>query len=270
MRLEKCWFCSSTVYPGHGIQFVRNDAKWLNWCFGRVSTAVSVVVHAPNWHVVWVDFVDPLVAGNPRSKCHKNFKMKRNPRKVKWTKAYRRLHGKDMTQDTTFEFERKRNRPERYDRNLAENTLKAIKKIDKVRSDRAASHIEKRSGKARSGERHKRNWSSRFTWSRLLKCFDKTNLSRYPRSKSRFLNQKARKIRQWKSDFVSQFFSLYFCFVLSVFLFFFFASYPVRRIAVVVLQHFCRCARLLSSLDTVATVITDHSTNKTNANKRQD
>ncbi|XP_027068896.1 probable ribosome biogenesis protein RLP24 isoform X2 [Coffea arabica] len=75
-----------------------------------------------------------------RSKCHKNFKMKRNPRKVKWTKAYRRLHGKDMTQDSTFEFERKRNKPERYDRNLAENTLKAIKKIDKVRVDREARH----------------------------------------------------------------------------------------------------------------------------------
>ncbi|XP_062177053.1 probable ribosome biogenesis protein RLP24 [Alnus glutinosa] len=77
-------------------------------------------------------------------KCHKNFKMKRNPRKVKWTKAYRRLHGKDMTQDSTFEFERKRNRPERYDRNVTENTLKAIKTIDKVRSRREAKHIERR------------------------------------------------------------------------------------------------------------------------------
>ncbi|PHT43443.1 putative ribosome biogenesis protein RLP24 [Capsicum baccatum] len=70
--------------------------------------------------------------------------MKRNPRKVKWTKAYRRLHGKDMTQDSTFEFERKRNRPERYDRNVTENTLKAIKKIDKIRVDREERHIAKR------------------------------------------------------------------------------------------------------------------------------
>ncbi|KAK8957933.1 putative ribosome biogenesis protein RLP24 [Platanthera zijinensis] len=107
MRLEKCWFCSSTVYPGHGIQFVRNDAKIFRFC---------------------------------RSKCHKNFKMKRNPRKVKWTKAFRRLHGKDMTQDSTFEFERKRNRPERYDRNVTMETLKAIKKIDKIRVAREARH----------------------------------------------------------------------------------------------------------------------------------
>ncbi|XP_024008840.1 probable ribosome biogenesis protein RLP24 isoform X1 [Eutrema salsugineum] len=111
MRLVKCWFCSSTVYPGHGIQFVRNDAKIFRFC---------------------------------RSKCHKNFKMKRNPRKVKWTKAYRAAHGKDMTQDKTFEFEKKRNRPERYDRNVTENTLTAIKKIDKIRSARASKYIEKR------------------------------------------------------------------------------------------------------------------------------
>ncbi|KEH38955.1 hypothetical protein MtrunA17_Chr2g0321011 [Medicago truncatula] len=103
MRLEKCWFCSSTVYPGHGIQFVRNVAKIFRFC---------------------------------RSKCHKNFEMKRNPRKVKWTKAYRRVHVKAMTQDSTFECERKRNRPERYDRILNENVLKAIPMIVKIRDTR--------------------------------------------------------------------------------------------------------------------------------------
>ncbi|KHN04734.1 putative ribosome biogenesis protein RLP24 [Glycine soja] len=100
MRLEKCWFCSSTIYPGHGIQFVRNDAKIFRFC---------------------------------RSKCHKNFKMKRNPRK-----------------DSTFDFERKRNRPERYDRNLAENVLKAIPKIDKIRVSREERHHKNSLVKARS------------------------------------------------------------------------------------------------------------------------
>ncbi|GJV63064.1 glycosyl hydrolase family protein 43 [Tanacetum coccineum] len=49
-----------------------------------------------------------------------------------------------MTQDATFEFERKRNRPKRYDRNLTENTLKGIKTIDKVRSRREETHLKNR------------------------------------------------------------------------------------------------------------------------------
>ncbi|KAH9274333.1 hypothetical protein BASA83_003331 [Batrachochytrium salamandrivorans] len=102
MRLEKCYFCSTTCYPGHGVMFVRNDSKTF-----RAS-----------------------------SKCHKNFKMKRNPRKVKWTKAFRRAAGKEMTVDSTLEFEKRRNIPVRYDRELMATTLKAMKRVQQIKAKR--------------------------------------------------------------------------------------------------------------------------------------
>lgn len=102
--------------------FVRNDAKCFRFC---------------------------------SSKCHKNFKMKRNPRKVRWTKAFRRANGKEMVvvsrfssvpaclpfidpilQDATFEFEKRRNVPVRYDRELVATTLKAMERVAEIRQKR--------------------------------------------------------------------------------------------------------------------------------------
>jgi large subunit ribosomal protein L24e len=103
MRVDKCYFCSSPCYPGHGILFVRNDAKTFRFC---------------------------------RSKCHRNFNKKRNPRKVAWTKAYRKTRGKEMAVDSTFEFEKRRNRPVKYDRDLMGKTILAMQRVQEIKSKR--------------------------------------------------------------------------------------------------------------------------------------
>jgi large subunit ribosomal protein L24e len=103
MRIEKCYFCSSPCYPGHGIVFVRNDSKQFRFC---------------------------------RSKCHRNFNKKRNPRKVAWTKAYRKTRGKEMAVDSTFEFEKRRNRPVKYDRDLMTKTILAIQRVQEIQTAR--------------------------------------------------------------------------------------------------------------------------------------
>jgi large subunit ribosomal protein L24e len=81
--------------------------------------------------------------------------MKRNPRKVRWTKAFRRAAGKEMVivrlyifylflphiyltkpQDSTIEFEKRRNVPVRYDRDLVQSTLQAMKRVAEVKKRR--------------------------------------------------------------------------------------------------------------------------------------
>lgn len=111
MRIETCYFCSQPCYPSKGITFVRNDAKVFKFC---------------------------------RSKCHKNFKMKRNPRKLAWTKAFRAAHNKEMTVDSTLTFAARRNVPMRYNREHIQTTLKAIDRVTEIRARRERQFYKRR------------------------------------------------------------------------------------------------------------------------------
>lgn len=119
MRIETCYFCSSRIYPGHGIQFVRNDCKIFKFC---------------------------------RSKCHAAFKKKKNPRKVKWTKAYRKTVGKELAIDPSFEFEKRRNVPIKYNREMWTKAVDAIKKIESIKQKRQNIYIMQRLRKGRELE----------------------------------------------------------------------------------------------------------------------
>nr|POE56196.1 ribosome biogenesis protein rlp24 [Quercus suber] len=62
--------------------------------------------------------------------------MKRNPRKLAWTKAFRRAHGKEMTVDSTLAFAQRRNIPVRYNRDLVATTLQAMQRVSEIRAKR--------------------------------------------------------------------------------------------------------------------------------------
>ncbi|KAJ3081061.1 ATPase-activating ribosome biosynthesis protein [Quaeritorhiza haematococci] len=70
--------------------------------------------------------------------------MKRNPRKVRWTKAFRKAAGKEMAIDSTLEFEKRRNVPVRYDRELMATTLKAMKRVAEIKAKREKVFFKKR------------------------------------------------------------------------------------------------------------------------------
>uniref|UniRef100_A0A3B3YUL7 Probable ribosome biogenesis protein RLP24 n=1 Tax=Poecilia mexicana TaxID=48701 RepID=A0A3B3YUL7_9TELE len=120
MRIEKCYFCSGPVYPGHGVMFVRNDCKMFRFC---------------------------------KSKCHKNFKKKRNPRKTRWTKAFRKAAGKELTVDNSLEFEKRRNIPVKYNRQLWDKSVEAMKKVEEIKVKRQARFIMNRLKKGKQLEK---------------------------------------------------------------------------------------------------------------------
>lgn len=76
-----------------------------------------------------------------RSKCNRAFKKKRNPRKVKWTKAFRKSAGKELTVDPVFEFEKRRHVPVKYSRELWSGTMKAMKRIEEIKQKRQSKFV---------------------------------------------------------------------------------------------------------------------------------
>jgi len=83
--------------------------------------------------------------------------MKRNPRKVRWTKAFRKAAGKEMTIDSTIDFEKRRNVPVRYDRELLTTTLKAMKRVGEIKQRREHAFWKHRMAAAREKQRaHRR------------------------------------------------------------------------------------------------------------------
>jgi large subunit ribosomal protein L24e len=126
LRIETCHLCSRPIYPSKGITFVRNDARAFRFC---------------------------------RSKCHKNFKMKRQPRKLKWTKTHRALRGKEMIVDQNLllsQFAKRRNVPVKYDRNLVAATLKAMERVEEIRARRERVFTRRRLSGKLAREKRKR------------------------------------------------------------------------------------------------------------------
>ncbi|NXA22596.1 RLP24 protein, partial [Ibidorhyncha struthersii] len=84
-----------------------------------------------------------------KSKCHRNFKKKRNPRKMRWTKAFRKAAGKELTVDNSFEFEKRRNEPVKYQRELWNKTVDAMKRVEEIKQKRQARFIMNRLKKSK-------------------------------------------------------------------------------------------------------------------------
>jgi large subunit ribosomal protein L24e len=59
-----------------------------------------------------------------------------NPRKLKWTKAFRKAAGKEMVVDTTLTFAARRHVPTRYSRDLVAKTLTAMQRVEEIRRKR--------------------------------------------------------------------------------------------------------------------------------------
>ena len=91
MKTETCQFSGFKIYPGKGKKFVRSDSKAFT-------------------------FVD--------AKCESYFLMKRNPRNIRWTQVYRRLHKKGALEEVS---KKKTRKTQKVQRAIVGASLEVIK-----------------------------------------------------------------------------------------------------------------------------------------------
>jgi large subunit ribosomal protein L24e len=85
--------------------------------------------------------------------------MKRQPRKLKWTKTHRALRGKEMIVDQNLmlsQFAKRRNVPVKYDRNLVAATMKAMERVEEIRARRERVFTRRRLSGKLAREKRKR------------------------------------------------------------------------------------------------------------------
>lgn len=74
---------------------------------------------------------------------------------MKWTKAYRKTVGKELAIDPSFEFEKRRNIPIKYNRETWTKAVEAIKKVEYIKQKRQAAYIMQRLRKGRELEQER-------------------------------------------------------------------------------------------------------------------
>ena len=104
MKTEVCQFTGFKIYPGHGKRYVRADNKAFTLINGKAEA---------------------------------NFLMRRNPREIRWTQIYRRLHRKGASEEVA---KKKTRKVQKLQRAIVGASLEVIKqKRSEKPEQRAAS-----------------------------------------------------------------------------------------------------------------------------------